>query len=68
MSATERHMIAQMADALRAAKRVLMAERKSQFESFTIPPHRSFDHMNSNERRAIRRFDRAISKIDEALK
>lgn len=59
---------AKMAEALRAAKRVLVAERKSQFESFTIPPDRSYDHMNVYERRAIRRFDQTIAKIDEALR
>ena len=64
---TPNAMVVQMADALRSAKRVLAAERRSQFECFTIPPDRSYDHMNNTERRAIRRFDRAIAKINEAL-
>lgn len=54
-------------DALETARRILKSERKSQFESFTIPPDRSFDHMNKSEAAAIRRFDRAIAKIDAAL-
>lgn len=67
MSREHVEMIAKMADALRYAKRVIKAERKSQFDCFTIPPNRSFEHMNNSEAAAIRRFDRALSKIDKAL-
>lgn len=65
---TPNNMIVRMASALRAARRVLVEERKLQFESFTIPPDRSFNQMNNDERRAIRRFDRAIAKINAALR
>jgi hypothetical protein len=59
---------ARMIAALRTAKRVLAAERLSEFECFTIAPDRSYNQMNAGERAAIRRFDRAITKINAALK
>lgn len=57
-----------MGSALRSARRILRDERKVMWESFTIPPDRSFNHMNSTERRDVRRFDRAIEKIEAALR
>lgn len=60
--------IVELAAALRTARRVLKDERESQFECFTIPPDRSFDHMNNDEKRVIRRFDRALAKINAALR
>jgi len=57
-----------MEQALRAAKRVLADERRSQFECCTIPPARSYEQMDAHERRAIRRFDRVLAKINEALR
>lgn len=54
--------------ALRAAKRVLADARREQFECFTIAPDRSYEQMNPAERAAICRFDRAIAKINEALR
>jgi len=63
--------MAEMKKALIAARRVLAAERRSQFECFTFAPHRntpqSYAEMIPTERAAIRRFDRAIDKINEAL-
>ncbi|HUO87550.1 MAG TPA: hypothetical protein VMU08_00135 [Rhizomicrobium sp.] len=55
------------ASALKAARRLLIAERKSQFECFTIAPRRSYEQMNAAEREAIIRFDRVIEKINVAL-
>ena len=66
MSRAQNEMIVRMADALRYVKRLISVERKSQFNSFTIPPNRSFEHMNKDEAAAIRRFDRVLAKIDEA--
>lgn len=54
--------------ALKAARRLLIAERKSQFQSFTIPPRRSYEQMERSERAAIAAFDRAIEKINAALR
>jgi hypothetical protein len=62
------HKIVLMAAALRAAKRVIADERRAQFDCFTIAPDRSYDQMCASERAAIRRFDRAIKKINEALR
>ena len=59
--------VAEMAAALRAAKRVLTRDRKDQFECVTIPPKRSYDQMNADERAFILRYDRAIAKINAAL-
>ena len=63
---------AQMEKALRAALRLIVDERREQFRSFTLPPHRSnpetYAAMSEDERQAIRRFDRAIRKIEEALR
>jgi hypothetical protein len=60
--------ITRMKAALRTAKRVLAAERHEQFDCFTIAPDRSYEQMNNSERAAIRRFDRAITKINRSLR
>jgi hypothetical protein len=58
--------------ALTTARRVLADERREQFSCFVIPGTKdspeAYKHMNPGERAAIRRFDRAIAKIDEVLK
>jgi glyoxylate carboligase len=53
--------------ALRSARRLLIAERKSQFDCFTIPPRRSYRQMNRDERAVIVAFDKVIEKINGAL-
>jgi hypothetical protein len=60
--------IAELARTLRAVQRVIQDIRDSEFESYTIPPDRSFDHMNDHEKRVIRRYDRLLKKIDLALR
>lgn len=65
---TPKQHVAAMEAALRAAKHLLVVERRVQFDCFTISPDRSYDQMNAAERAAIRRFDRVIAKIDEVLK
>lgn len=67
MSKSTPNGIFQMASALRSAKRVLAAERLSQLDSFTMSDH-NYDDMEPEERRAIERFDRAITKINDALR
>ncbi len=54
--------------ALRTAKRVIAEDRKELWDDFTIEPDRSFDHMNNDERALVRRLDRALVKINAALK
>jgi hypothetical protein len=54
--------------ALRTAKRVIAEDRAELWEDFTIAPDRSFDHMNNGERAMVRRLDRALVKINAALK
>lgn len=56
-----------MIAALRSARRLLLSERNIQFDGFTIPPDRSYDQMEPEERAAIARFDRTIDKINKAL-
>jgi hypothetical protein len=46
-----------MARALLNARRMLWRERTSLWCDFTIPPERSWDHMNDDEKRVVRRFD-----------
>ena len=60
--------IIRMAAALRSARRVLADLRREEWEGYTIPPDRSFDHMNADERRSIRRYDRVLKKINEAMR
>jgi len=59
-------------DALKTARSVILIERRSQYESFTMPPHKNdaatFAQMNSTERYWIKKFDRAIDKIETAMK
>lgn len=57
-----------MGRALKAARRLLISERRELFNCFTIAPDRSYDQMNVDERRCIKRFDRAIAMIGEALR
>lgn len=61
-----------MASALRAARRVLVAQRRSEFCCYTPAPHRNtkatYDAMDAAERAAILRYDVVIAKIDEALR
>jgi hypothetical protein len=58
--------------ALKAAKQVIATERREQFCCFTAPPHKdtpeAYAAMIAPERAAIRRFDRALAKIDAALR
>lgn len=58
--------------ALAYARRILADERREQYGCFTLAPHKddaeTRKQMNATERWAIRRFDRAISRIDEAMK
>lgn len=64
--------VVRMASALAHARVVLADERKGQFECFVIHGTKdtpdAYKQMNPAERAAIRRFDRAIKKIDEALR
>ena len=60
--------------ALRLAKRVIEAERREQMRFFVVDPIVDFSPesdvypgMHPAERRAIRRFDRTIRTINEAL-
>ena len=60
--------------ALRLARRVIEAERREQMCSFAMGPVTDFSTesdvyagMHPAERRAIRRFDRTIRTINEAL-
>lgn len=62
-----RDRIVRMGAALRSARRLLKQYRDADFDSYTIPPDRSFDHMNKLERQGIRQQDRVIAKIDAAL-
>lgn len=59
--------------ALRSAKRVLSDERREQLSCFTICGAKAtkaeyYAQMNAGERAAIRRFDRAIAKINGAIR
>lgn len=65
---TATHKVAVLSAALRTARRVLWQDRTRLWCDCTIEPVRSWGHMNKDEKRAIQRLDRAVIKIDKALK
>lgn len=64
---TKDEKIIQMRSALLTAQRVLRDYRKIEWESYTIPPSRSFDHMNKKERDSVRKLDRQLRQIGDAI-
>ena len=58
--------------ALLYARSILIEQRLDEWESYTIPPHAdtpaAWRAMQDNERKAIRRLDRAVGHIDAAIR
>jgi hypothetical protein len=74
MSREHVEMITRMAAALRSARRVIADERLEQLSCFVVGDLASYKSVKEMyaamippERAAIRRFDRALHKIDKAL-
>lgn len=63
-----------MREALVIARRVIVQVRREELASYTMYPHRGvqmrepYPGMLRQERQAMRRYDRAIAAIDEAIK
>lgn len=63
MKRTER-----LAKALRAARRIIVQDRKELLECVTPWPHISLEACDADDLYWLRRYDRCLAKIDEALK
>lgn len=67
MSRHQDEMISRMARALRSARRLIEIEREEFLRMSTRAPVHALSDLNRDELYYVRRYDRALKKIDEAL-